>query len=132
MNLELVSETWRQRKKSNLIKWLMQHSHLQLEEMADCLGCSTQYLNNKFNRDSFSIDDLIVAADASGYVVTLVPDQDGEAVSINFLNWFEDYDEETLARIARIKREHRESKYAEYEALKAEIDRMKQTYHFDD
>lgn len=42
--------------------------HLDLKEAAKYLGITTQSLRNKFNRNSFSIKDLIII---SGIVMTL-------------------------------------------------------------
>ena len=53
----LVNEIWDKRRKSNLVKWLMAKSNVSMEEMADYLDCSKQYLNNKFSRDCFSMED---------------------------------------------------------------------------
>ena len=58
-SVEPVSETWEDRPKSNIVKWLMDKSGRSLEEVAESLGCTTSYLNNKLHRDSFSLDDMI-------------------------------------------------------------------------
>lgn len=132
--MELVSEIWSSRKKSNIIKWLMKQSGIQVEEMAEYLGCSVQYLNNKFTRDSFSIDDFIIAAYAAGYSVDLTSTLNDERKSthIDIQEYFESYDDEVLGRIKAINNKRKENKRCEYEVLKAELNRMKEKYGFDD
>ena len=68
--VEIVNGLWETRKKSNLIKWLMMQANLNMDSLAAFLGCTKQYLNNKFNRDSFSFEDIIVAAYACDYTIT--------------------------------------------------------------
>ena len=63
--VEPVSDTWKNRPKANIVKWLMKQSGVGLEEVAAHLGCSVSYLNNKLSRESFSFEDLILAAYAS-------------------------------------------------------------------
>lgn len=129
--IELVSGTWKTRKKSNLIKWLMMQSDISMDGLAAYYGCSKQYLNNKFNRDSFSLEDIIVAAYACDYTLVLLANDGSKKRRIDPESFF-DEDTKTWERISGLKAEVKYSKRAEYEQKKAELERMKQQYGFED
>lgn len=50
------------RNNSAIIKYFMKCSGMPTGPMANYLGCSTSYFNNKLARNSFSIEDLMVAS----------------------------------------------------------------------
>ena len=141
--VEPVSDTWKARPKANMVKWLMKDSGVSLETIAEHLGCSVSYLNTKLARDSFSFEDLILAAYACGYTFVLV--KNNEAIDypavhrVDLRNHFENSDPDVLERInaieERIQNEHRaeyEKKKAELEMefarKKAELERMREEY----
>ena len=133
--VEPVSDTWKNRPKANMVKWMMKQSGTSLEEIAAHLGCSVSYLNNKLTRESFSFEDLLLAAYACGYTFVLV--NNNEEISsegsfrVDLLEHFKN-DQEVLARIDAIEEEKKQAKRAEYEAKKAELERMKAEYGFED
>ena len=129
--VEIVNGLWEKRKKSNLVKWLMLQSDLSMDRLAAFFGCSKQYLNNKFNRDSFSFEDIIITAYACDYTLALLANNRNDKRRIDAENFF-DKDPETWNRISGLKAESRDSKRAEYEQKKAELERMKQEYGFED
>ena len=135
-----VSDTWKARPKANMVKWLMKQSGVGLDTIAEYLGCSVSYLNTKLARDSFSFEDLILAAYACGYTFTLADNNgEGEAVyRVDILRHFENKAPEVLERIDAIeedtqtqkqRREEYEKKKAE---LEAELERMKEEYGVED
>ena len=141
--VETVSDTWKSRPKANLIKWLMKQSGVKLETIANYLGCSVSYLNTKLARDSFSFEDLIIAAYACGYTFILAKnDKAIDSPDVNRLDLvehFENSEPEVLERINTIeeeiqaaKREEYERKKAEYEQelekKKAELERLREEY----
>ena len=129
--VEIVNGLWETRKKSNLIKWLMMQAGLSMDSLAAYFGCTKQYLNNKFNRDSFSFEDIIVTAYACDYTLTFLANDGSNKRRIDAERFF-DKDAKTWERISRLKTNTKESKRAEYEQKKAELERMKQEYGFED
>ena len=131
-SVETVSETWRSRQKSNIIKWLMKKSGVDAETMAKYLKCkSKETFNNKLNRDVFSFDELIIAAYACNYTVTLLSNNGTDQRKITAEDFFKE-NKETWERISGLKNDIRESKRAEYEQKKAELEQMKKEYGFED
>ncbi|MBP5555352.1 MAG: hypothetical protein J6X94_10855 [Lachnospiraceae bacterium] len=128
--VDIVSGTWENRKKTNLIKWMMLKSSVNVDGLAEYLGCTKQYLNNKFNRDSFSIDDLIIAAYACNFTLALL-ENDGKCKCRVMPEEYFDTNPEVLARITKIRNFDKESKRVEYEQKKAELERMKKEYGFE-
>lgn len=129
--VDLVNGLWEKRKKSNLIKWLMMQANLSMDRLAEYFGCTKQYLNNKFNRDSFSFEDIMVSAYACDFTIALLANDGSKKYRVDAESFF-DKDPETWSRISRLKAKSTESKRAEYEQKKAELERMKQEYGFDD
>lgn len=135
--VEPVSDTWKNRPKANMVKWLMKQSGVSLEEVAAHLGCSVSYMNNKLTRDSFSFEDLILAAYACGYTFVLVNNNEEISSEDSFrVDLFQHFENEegkaVLERINAIEEEKKAAKRAEYEAKKAELARMKAEYGFED
>ena len=129
--IELVSGTWEKRKKTNLIKWMMIKSNITVDKLAEFLGCSKQYLNNKFNRDSFSIDDLVIVADACNYTIAFLENDGSNQCRVSPENFFGE-ESDTWERISMLKNECKDNKRAEYEQKKAELEHMKKVYGFED
>ena len=129
--VEIVNGLWETRKKSNLIKWLMMQADLSMDSLAAYFGCTKQYLNNEFNRDSFSFEDIIVTAYACDYTLTFLANDGSGKRRIDAENYF-DKDAKTWERISGLKADSKDSKRAEYEQKKAELERMKQEYGFED
>ena len=133
--VEPVNDTWKNRPKANMVKWMMKQSGRSLEEIAAHLGCSVSYLNNKLTRESFSFEDLLLAAYACGYTFVLVNNNveisSEDSFRVDLLKHFEN-EQEVLDRINAIEEEKKQAKRAEYEAKKAELARMKAEYGFED
>ena len=114
-------------------KVVYEKAGLSSKEMACYFGCSKEYLSNKLHRDSFSIDDLIIAAFASDYVITFIKKDENEAqIEIDAIDFFTGYDDETAERIMSLKKNKRQKKKEEYILKKAELERMKAEYGFED
>ena len=136
-SVDTVSDTWKNRPKANMVKWLMKQSGVSLEVVAAHLGCSVSYMNNKLTRDSFSFEDLILAAYACGYTFVLVNNNEEisseDSFRVDLFQHFENEEgQEVLERINAIEEEKKKAKRAEYEAKKAELERMKAEYGFED
>ena len=135
--VEPVSDTWKNRPKANMVKWMMKQSETSLEDVAAYLDCSVSYLNNKLTRESFSFEDLLLAAYACGYTFVLVNNSQeisGEdTYRVDLLQHFDNKEgEEVLKRVNAIEEKKRQAKRAEYEAKKAELERMKAEFGFED
>ena len=129
-SVELVNDIWRSRRKSNLVKWLMAKSNVSMDEMASYLDCSKQYLNNKFSRDCFSVEDTMIAAYACDHQLGLLAD-DGSIYRLDPED-FIGTDRENWQRVRELKEKSADLRRAEYEAKKAELERMRMEYGFED
>ena len=119
--LEPVSNTWKNRPKANMVKWMMKQSGTSLDKIAAYLGCSVSYLNNN----------------ACGYTFVLVNNNEEisseDSFRVDLLSHFDNEEgEKVLARINAIEEAKKQAKRAEYEAKKAELERMKAEYGFED
>lgn len=72
--IELVSKQLDGKRKSNLVKWMMKQSGTKSDKLAEHLKCTKQSLNNKFYRDSFSFEDILISADACNFHFMIVSD----------------------------------------------------------
>ena len=59
------------------IKSLLATEQLKRTDAAAALGITAQAMSNKYNRDSFSAEDLIKVAAAAGYNLAFVRKRDG-------------------------------------------------------
>ena len=59
------------------IKSLLATEQLKRTDAAAALGITAQAMSNKYNRDSFSADDLVKVAAAAGYNLAFVRKRDG-------------------------------------------------------
>jgi len=66
---------------ANKIKYVMGEKNKKREDIANILKISNQAVSNKFNRDSFSAEDLIKIADCLGASLALV--SNGKTVSFD-------------------------------------------------
>ena len=135
-SVETVSSTWEKRPKSNIVKWLMDKSGRSINEIAECLGCTASYLNNKLHRDSFSLDDLIIVAYVCGYALTFTSnnpdDKERSTYQIDVQEYFSANNADALTRLFEFEKRTKERKKAEYDRLKAKLEQMKAEYGFDD
>ena len=135
-SVDIVSATWEERPKSNIVKWLMDKSGKSIEDIAESLGCSTTYMNNKLYRDSFSFDDMIIVAYVCGYAMTFTAnnpdDKMRDTYQINVEKYFNSYDEDALKRLRAYEQKLRMQKKDEYEELKAKLEQLKVEYGFED
>ena len=135
-SVEAVSETWEDRPKSNIVKWMMEKSGRTLADIAEGLNCTTSYLNNKLHRDSFSLDDLIIVAYICGYTMTFTsnnPDaKERSTFQIDVQEYFGSSNVEALERLYEYERRLKDRKKAEYDELKAKLEQMKTEYGFED
>lgn len=63
---------WKERSKSYIVKTLMFFGDVDIRRLAECLGISTAYFNNKLTRNSFSFDDMVTIANACSYDICFV------------------------------------------------------------
>lgn len=78
--IPIVSVTYQNRKRSNLIKWLMREGRLTVQETADHIGTTKEYLNNKLVRNSFTIEDILCVARVANKSVFIVDNDTGKAM----------------------------------------------------
>lgn len=127
----LVNEIWDKRRKSNLVKWLMAKANVSMDEMAEYLGCSKQYLNNKFSRDCFSMEDTITAAFACDCTMAVMSN-DGRTIHRLDPEEFLSGDKEIWERVLDLRDKSVKNRRAEYEMRKAELEQMRREYGFED
>lgn len=59
------------------IKSLLAQEKLKRTDAAAALGITAQAMSNKYNRDSFTADDLVKIATAAGYNLAFIRKSDG-------------------------------------------------------
>ena len=132
-----VNDVWKGRNKSSLIKWLVNNSTTDLNRLAQYLGITKAYLNNKLNRNSFSIDDFIISAYACNYTVLLIDNCDETVVKISPDGYFSE-NVKVLTRIQKLKEsdmngtELYEKAKKRYEEAEAEFIAVKEKYNIKD
>ena len=121
-----IKDTWKNRKLSWLIKCLINNSESNLNELAECLGISKTYLNNKLTRNSFSFEEILIAIYLSKKRIVIL---DGNKIYAEFnpLSWFSE-DDDMLKRIKNCELNKRMKIIEEYNAKKAELEEMKIKY----
>lgn len=63
------------------IKSLLATEQLKRTDAAAALGITAQAMSNKYNRDSFSAEDLLKVATAAGYTLSFIRKRDGLVIS---------------------------------------------------
>ena len=136
-------ERWKIRKKSLLVKSLLKVSSNDPDELPKYLHTSKSYFNTKLARNSFSFEDLVIAAYFAGLHFALLDDDGVLQHSITFEDWFTDYDEVVIKRakliekikndaLAEERRKEFEAKHKEYKQIKLNLQQMKEEYGFED
>ena len=74
--------TYMHRRRSNLITWMMDKSGTDAEAVSKALEISKEHFSSKLNRDSFSIEDVVVVSEACGYSLVLMNEAKGYRVPI--------------------------------------------------
>ena len=116
--------------KASILRFFLENSNLSIEVMAEYLGCQTQSLRNKLARNTVSLDDLIIAAYACDYSVSLHNNKTEEDFYIDVRDYF-DADKATQTRLEHLKSQADISyKRREYERLKAYVSEMEKKYGF--
>lgn len=63
------------------VKSLLATEKLKRTDAAAALGITAQAMSNKYNRDSFTADDLLKIATAAGYSLSFVRKRDGLVIT---------------------------------------------------
>ena len=63
------------------VKSMLIMEGMKRNEAAAALGITAQAMSNKYNRDSFSAEDLLKIATAAGYALSFVRKRDGLVIS---------------------------------------------------
>ena len=117
---------------SALILWMLQNSKQKIDIpiLAKYLKCQTQSLRNKLNRNSFSVDDLLITAYACDFSISIKNDSNEELYAIDPKVYFSSKDSETWERISSLKEKKYAEKKAEYDELKAKLDLLEKEFQF--
>ena len=110
------------RNNSAIIKYFMKCSNTSTKTMANYLGCSSiSYFNNKLARNSFSIEDLMVASYVCG-------------VDLNTIDPWEYISNipDTKRRIETIRMDEKKAVKDWYYAMKKELEAMNEIYGFEE
>ena len=127
-----VNETWAERKRSNLVKFMLTGAEESVKTISKCFDISDKQFWNKLTNDSFSFTDLMAVAYACDYSFQIVSNEDGARYLIEPVDYLRTYDEELLQRIEALREKKTSPEYAEYLRKKAELEEMKKRYGFDD
>lgn len=98
---------------SAIIRELMDSAKINQKALSVFLDCKPQSLANKFIRNSFSLDDFIIAAFACDYALLLHNKKTGVDKELTPEIFFQSKNPETLARINRLKKEKRMNRITE-------------------
>ena len=128
--IQQVNEKYANRPRANIVKWLMAKTGKSTKEVAGVLGCSVSYLNIKFHRDSFSIDDILVVANWCDYSVVLVDKRDGQQYSLDVEDAFRRRSEK-VGYTFDMKIKYDKMK-KEMEEMKTKVEQMERVYGFSD
>ena len=123
----LVSPCWKEKHSTNLIRWLMVQADMKPAVLAEYLGITPGYLNNRFQRNSFGIHDVIIAAYATGFKLMLVNKDTKRAYEIDYRDYLTDAQ---LKRLERAEVMKKEALYQEYLTYKQLAKQMEETYGF--
>ena len=96
-----MSKERKGRVKGNIIKWMIKQKDISRALLAEYLGISKPYLDNKFFRDSFSFDDIVLTAMACDYEIVLRDRDTKEAFKLDAEDYFREKSE-VLARVKSI------------------------------
>lgn len=118
--------------KTALIKKMLNDSGTSVETLAKYLDCKPQSLRNKMFRNSFSIDDLIICAHVCNFSVVLKNNATNADAVIDIVEFFKPLHDDVLVRISDLDKKSKVAKRVEYDRLKAELDRMKTEYGFEE
>lgn len=80
--IPVVSATYKNRKRSNLVKWLMREGGLTVQETADRIGITKECLNKKLVRNSFTIEDILRIARIANKSVFIIDNDTGKAMRL--------------------------------------------------
>ena len=75
------------------VKSMLVMEGMKRNEAAAALGITAQAMSNKYNRDSFSADDLLKVATAAGYNLAFVRKRDGLMITFPAAGPAEDQDQ---------------------------------------
>lgn len=109
-----VSDAWKDKPRSNTVKFIMKMYGLTAKDTADILGVSTTYFNNKLFRGSFSFDDIMLLSEACDCPMCFIPKQGGFIFKPSIKK-------ETADRLQELKDKKLERKRKEREELKARL-----------
>lgn len=118
--------------KTALIKKMLDDSNTSIDTLAKYLDCKPQSLRNKMFRNSFSIDDLIICAHVCNFSVVLKNNATNVDAVIDIVEFFKPLDDDVLVRISDLDKESKAAKRAEYDRLKAQLDKMKAELGFEE
>ena len=91
------------RVKGTIIKWMIKEKDISRALLSEYLGISKPYLDNKFFRDSFSFDDIVLTAMACDYDIILRDRDTKEDFLIDAKDYFSfNFKPEVLARVKSI------------------------------
>lgn len=89
------------------------------KEAGEIIGCSTQYFENKKNRNSFSFEDLVLLSEACGYSICFM-DKKGEK------HFRPTVSSKVIDRVEALNKERRNSEMQKYEKLLHTLEKLKE------
>lgn len=120
--IELTGPRWVDRPKSNLVNWLLKNSNAERKELAMLLGINRAAFDNKMTRNSFSVEDILLIADACGFSIAVVSKTDRSVHELNFRYFVGDISEQS-EKFLSLKR-------AEYDRLKEKAKKLEEEFGF--
>lgn len=129
--IPLVDKRWEDRPNSNIVKWMIENTGTPTVKVLSYLGCSKEYFNNKLQRNSFSVSDLILVSSACGYDVSFISQEGYNTRKIDPEVYFSVSNKAALERISDYNKIFLKQKENEYKELKIKLEDMKERYGFE-
>lgn len=79
----MAPSKWSDRPKSVMVKTLMELGGVSRAAVAEALGCSVAYYDNKLHRGSFSLEDIYNVARRCGFSLAFVSENDDAKIDIS-------------------------------------------------
>lgn len=109
--------------KTQIVRQLLKDSTLLISDVAAALDYGVQSVRNKFNRNSWSIDDLVTIAGINKMRLAFVDDELNIRIIVDPKVYFKDC-QEAIDRIEDYKDNARNKKLKKYMELKAELEKL--------
>lgn len=123
-------DIWKNRKKSLLVKEIMEFANLSDTDISNALGISMSYYNNKLSRNSFDFGEILIIIEMAGLNVT-INDKDGHVWKDISLKNMYPKDSVMLQKVIEEKKQKEYTKkYEEFKQKENELKKLEKELQF--